>query len=70
MIHCLSIGDRVETWNASQLGAAVLASALSPDEGLVVFAELQKARRCFVLETELHVIYQVSYMEISLSKLY
>ena len=44
---------------ATQLGSAVLSSALSPDEGLAVFAELQKARRCFVLENELHVIYLV-----------
>ena len=46
----------------SPLGAAVLASALSPDEGLVVFADLQKARRCLVLENELHIIYLVQYL--------
>ena len=44
---------------ASQLGLACLASSLSPDEGLTVFKELQKARQCFVLENELHIIYQV-----------
>ena len=43
----------------SQLGLACLSSSLSPDEGLHVFVELQKARKCFVLENELHVIYQV-----------
>ena len=47
---------------ATQLGGAVVASALSPDEGLAVFAELQKARRCFVLENELHTIYLVRTM--------
>ena len=52
-------GNEVEKYFPSQLGAAVLASALSPDEGLTVFAELQKARRNFVLENELHIIYQV-----------
>ena len=58
---CLSSdGSEVDHYQATQLGAAVLASSLSPDEGLVVFAELQKARRCFVLENELHVIYLVS----------
>ena len=36
-----------------------MASSLSPDEGLKVFEELQKARKCFVLENELHIIYQV-----------
>lgn len=44
----------------TQLGMATLSSALSPDEALVVFAEVQKARKCFVLESELHIIYQVS----------
>ncbi|XP_048577953.1 DNA polymerase theta isoform X3 [Nematostella vectensis] len=44
----------------TQLGAATVVSALSPDEALAVFAELQKARKCFVLESELHVIYQVT----------
>ena len=51
---------------ATQLGSAVVASALSPDEGLTVFAELQKARRCFVLENELHTIYLVSQYSLSL----
>ena len=44
---------------ATQLGMATVASALSPDEALVVFAELRKARRNFVLENELHIIYLV-----------
>ncbi|XP_041351343.1 DNA polymerase theta-like [Gigantopelta aegis] len=53
-------GVKTERFYPTQLGAAVLASALSPDEGLSVFAELQRARRCFVLESELHVIYLVT----------
>ena len=48
-----------EKYLPTQLGSATLASALSPDEALAVFRELQKARRCFVLENELHIIYQV-----------
>ena len=31
----------------------------SPDESINVFKELQKARRCFVLENDLHIIYLV-----------
>ena len=46
---------------ATQLGMATVASALSPDEALVVFSELRKARRSFVLENELHIIYLVSW---------
>eukprot|EP00112_Aurelia_sp_Birch-Aquarium-sp1_P005663 Seg1644.12_Seg1644.13 transcript_id=Seg1644.12_Seg1644.13/GoldUCD/mRNA.D3Y31 product="DNA polymerase theta" protein_id=Seg1644.12_Seg1644.13/GoldUCD/D3Y31 len=51
--------DIMEKFTPTQLGSATLASALSPDEALVVFRELQKARRCFVLENELHIVYQV-----------
>jgi len=49
----------MERFVPTQLGLAVLSSSISPDEGLVVFSELRKARQCFVLENELHVIYQV-----------
>ncbi|CAM1292012.1 POLQ (predicted) [Pycnogonum litorale] len=59
---------RIETSNdesdikyvASQFGRAVLSSSLSPDEGLRVFDELQRARRSFVLENDLHIVYQVT----------
>ena len=43
-------------YHATQLGSATVASALSPEEALVVFAELRKARHSFVLESELHII--------------
>ena len=49
-----------EQYFATQLGMATVASALSPDEALVVFSELRKARRNFVLVNELHIIYLVS----------
>ena len=52
-------GQNLEFY-ATQLGAATVASALAPEEALVVFAELRKARRNFVLENELHIIYLVS----------
>lgn len=41
------------------LGLACLAASLPPDEGLLLFDELQRARQCFVLDTELHIIYEV-----------
>ena len=49
----------------TQLGLGCLASSLSPDEALTVFTELQKARKCFVLENELHIIYQVVFNTIA-----
>jgi DNA polymerase theta len=52
---------------ATQLGLACLASSLSPDEGLHVFQELQTARKCFVLENELHIVYQASHQDANLA---
>ena len=54
----LQVGSGRE-FHATQLGAATVASALSPEEALVVLSELRKARHCFVLESELHIIYLV-----------
>ena len=47
------------TYYATQLGMATVSSSLSPDEALIVFSDLKKARRNFVLENELHIIYLV-----------
>ncbi len=47
---------------ATQLGAATVASSLSPDEALVVIGDLLKARKNFVLENELHIVYLVSFV--------
>lgn len=52
--------DKSPEYMATQLGSACLASSLSPDEGIIVFKELDKARRCFVLQNELHLVYQVT----------
>ena len=49
-----------ERWIATLLGKACLAASIPPSDGLFLFEELQKARRCFVLDTELHVIYLVT----------
>jgi DNA polymerase theta len=49
-----------ECYKPTQLGYAVVASAMAPEEGLIIFNELQKALQCFVLENELHIIYQIT----------
>jgi DNA polymerase theta len=49
-----------EIFKATPLGNAVLASSMSPDEGLIIFKELQKAMQCFVLENELQIVYQIT----------
>lgn len=45
---------------ATSLAKACLSSSMPPDDGLALFIELEKARRCFVLQTELHLIYTVT----------
>ncbi|XP_034663462.1 DNA polymerase theta isoform X1 [Drosophila subobscura] len=45
---------------ATRLGSACLASSMPPADGLILFAELQKSRRSFVLETDLHAVYLVT----------
>lgn len=44
---------------STQFGVATVASGLAPDDALIVFDEFQKARKAFVLENELHMIYLV-----------
>ncbi|XP_063226458.1 DNA polymerase theta-like isoform X2 [Bacillus rossius redtenbacheri] len=50
---------------ATPLGQACLAASLPPDQGLELFAELGRARQCFVLDNDLHVIYQVTPYSVS-----
>eukprot|EP00761_Pharyngomonas_kirbyi_P007509 gb/GECH01007519.1/.p1 GENE.gb/GECH01007519.1/~~gb/GECH01007519.1/.p1 ORF type:complete len:1125 (+),score=246.86 gb/GECH01007519.1/:1-3375(+) len=45
---------------ATKLGKATFSSSLSPEEGLVVFEELSRARKNMVLDSELHMVYQVT----------
>ncbi|XP_039491520.1 DNA polymerase theta [Drosophila santomea] len=52
--------EETTAYVATRLGAACLASSMPPTDGLILFAELQKSRRCFVLESELHAVYLVT----------
>ncbi|GIY31215.1 hypothetical protein CDAR_80911 [Caerostris darwini] len=47
-------------YKPTRLGVAILASGFSPDDALRVLKELQLARRCFVLENDLHILYEVT----------
>lgn len=49
------------TLGPTPLAEACLSASLPPDQGLKLLKELHRARQCFVLESELHVIYQVSW---------
>lgn len=55
--QCLENGG--ERLIPTQLGLGCLASSLSPDESLVLLSELKTARRGLILDSDLHLIYQV-----------
>lgn len=48
-----------ELLTPTQLGTAVFASSMNPDDSLTILCDLNKARKQFVLENELHMVYQV-----------
>lgn len=52
-------GDN-DKYTATALGKACLSSSIGPDEAITLFTELEKARQCFVLDSELHLIYLVT----------
>ncbi|CAK1545914.1 unnamed protein product [Leptosia nina] len=54
-----------ENYVATSLGKACLSSSMAPNDGLSLFCELQKARQCIVLETDLHLIYLVTPYSVS-----
>lgn len=52
--------DSHQKYVSTKLGKATMASGLAPEEGIIVFEELRKARKNFVLDNELHLVFQVT----------
>uniref|UniRef100_A0A673ZWZ2 DNA polymerase theta n=1 Tax=Salmo trutta TaxID=8032 RepID=A0A673ZWZ2_SALTR len=44
----------------THLGSATLSSSLSPPEALGIFSDLQRAMKSFVLDNDLHILYQIT----------
>jgi DNA polymerase theta len=44
-------------YSATSLGQAIVASSLTPEDGLFVHRELRKAMQAFVMDGEMHVLY-------------
>lgn len=56
--ECCSIQcDNFESYVATQLGKAVVASSLEPEDGAFVHREMQRALRAFVMDGEMHILY-------------
>eukprot|EP00931_Biecheleriopsis_adriatica_P092095 TRINITY_DN6591_c0_g2_i1.p1 TRINITY_DN6591_c0_g2~~TRINITY_DN6591_c0_g2_i1.p1 ORF type:complete len:2016 (-),score=351.16 TRINITY_DN6591_c0_g2_i1:69-6116(-) len=54
------LDERTNAYTATPLGRAVCTSGLEPKQGFVLFQELQRARTCISLDTDLHVCYLVT----------
>lgn len=49
--------DSLGNFEATNLGRAVVASAIDPDDGIFIHKELSRALRGFVLDSDLHMLY-------------
>ncbi|KAF4983015.1 hypothetical protein FZEAL_1487 [Fusarium zealandicum] len=49
--------DSFSMFTATQLGKAIVASAIDPDDGVFVHKELSRALQAFVMDGEMHVLY-------------
>ncbi|KAE8148023.1 hypothetical protein BDV25DRAFT_159149 [Aspergillus avenaceus] len=54
-----------ESYKATQLGQAVVASAFAPEDGLFVYEELKRALQAFVLDGDMHVFYMFTPIGVS-----
>lgn len=45
------------TYAATQLGKAIVASAIDPDDGVFIHKELSRALRAFVMDGDMHILY-------------
>ncbi|CAK0869517.1 unnamed protein product [Prorocentrum cordatum] len=54
------LDERVQTYAATPIGQAVVASGLDPQQGHLLFQELDRARSCVSLDTDLHICYLVT----------
>jgi replicative superfamily II helicase len=54
------LDERVQSYIATPLGRAVCASTLEPQQGYFLWQELQRARPCISLDTDLHICYLVT----------
>ena len=45
------------SYEATLLGQAIIAASLTPEDGLFVYAEFQRALQTFVMDGEMHIFY-------------
>ena len=52
-------------YRGTQLGQAIVAASLTPEDGLFVHAEIRRALRAFVLDGDLHIFYMFTPIQAS-----
>jgi hypothetical protein len=56
-----------ESYEATKLGQAVVASGFAPEDGLFVYEELQRALRAFVMDGDMHVFYMFTPIQVAMN---
>ncbi|KAJ5206666.1 hypothetical protein N7491_002719 [Penicillium cf. griseofulvum] len=56
-----------ESYEATPLGQAVVASAFSPEDGLFVHEELKRALQAFVMDGEMHIFYMFTPLQAAMN---
>jgi hypothetical protein len=56
-----------ESYESTKLGAAIVASSFSPDDGIFVYEELKRALQAFVMDGEMHIFYMFTPLSVAMN---
>lgn len=56
-----------ESYEATRLGQAVVASSFAPEDGLFVYDELKRALRAFVMDGDMHIFYMFTPLQVAMA---
>lgn len=54
-----------ESYEATRLGQAVVASSFAPEDGLFVYDELKRALKAFVMDGDMHIFYMFTPLQVA-----
>lgn len=61
----LIVAESAGAYKSTQLGQAIVAASLTPEDGLFVYDEIRRALRGFVLDGDLHIFYMFTPIQAS-----
>lgn len=56
-----------ESYEATRLGQAVVASSFAPEDGLFVHDELKRALKAFVMDGDMHIFYMFTPLQVAMT---